>query len=331
MHLAEAEGRIRLNQISPRCFEAAALGTLMVLYPGLYSGVLEPWRHYVPLEKDHSNMDQVVRTIRDRDTWERITKQARQEVALNPRYGFRAMVEQVDDGLDLRIAAKKPLDAGGFDQIASRSFVRMPLTELRAFGLPPAINRVRLFARRAARVVRPSPLGMSVSAGRPETKAHRFRQFVGYARALTYWAMRPRALPWVLLVAYRGALLKELTELARLQEFGARAVATGTESPFTFLISEGTRSLSLVLSADDRVAGRPVPSMPNDLSWVTEVILSLRFTDTWRIPPGIGESPERPLWAITAVLRARPAVARRLLEGRATWCHIVVVEGIIGH
>ncbi|MGH9897178.1 MAG: hypothetical protein ACREA0_35325, partial [bacterium] len=34
LFLGEVDGRIRLNQISPRCFEAAALGTLMVLYPG---------------------------------------------------------------------------------------------------------------------------------------------------------------------------------------------------------------------------------------------------------------------------------------------------------
>lgn len=325
MHLAEVEGRIRLNQISPRCFEAAALGTLMVLYPGHYSGVLEPWRHYVPLQKDHSNMDEVARTIRDRHTWERITKQARHEVALNPRYGFRAMVEVVDDGLDLRITADTPVDAAAFDQIASKNFARMPLTELRAFGLPPAINRVRLLSRRAVRVLTPNPLAMSVSAARPETSAHRLRHLIGYARTLTYWAMRPRVLSWALLVRYRGALLRELTELGRLQEFGARAMATGTDSPFAALVSEATRSLCVVLREDSRVSGRPLPGMPTDLSWVTETGLSLHFTDPWRIPPGIGESPERPLPALSAVLQARPDVGRGLLAGRAPWCQIVVV------
>ena len=50
------DGKISLNQISPRCFEAAALKTLMILYEGEYSGILVPWRHYVPLKKDHSNI-----------------------------------------------------------------------------------------------------------------------------------------------------------------------------------------------------------------------------------------------------------------------------------
>ena len=53
-----------MNVISPRCFEAAALRTLMVLYEGKYSGVLVPWRHYVPLKKDHSNMSEVIDVVR---------------------------------------------------------------------------------------------------------------------------------------------------------------------------------------------------------------------------------------------------------------------------
>ena len=36
-HFAHLEGKVRLNQISPRCFEAAALRTLTVLYEGDYS------------------------------------------------------------------------------------------------------------------------------------------------------------------------------------------------------------------------------------------------------------------------------------------------------
>ena len=42
-HFKDKEGLVRLNQISPRCFEAAALRTLMILYVGEYSGILLPW------------------------------------------------------------------------------------------------------------------------------------------------------------------------------------------------------------------------------------------------------------------------------------------------
>jgi hypothetical protein len=97
--LNERNGHINIRVISPRCFEAAALRTLMILYPGHYSGALEPWRHYVPLRRDHSNMNEVVAVLCDEVKAKRIIDNAYREVALNPHYGFRAMVENFDRDL----------------------------------------------------------------------------------------------------------------------------------------------------------------------------------------------------------------------------------------
>src|SRR5262245_35331712 len=63
--LNEFEGNVRMNVISPRIFEAIALRTPMILFPGEYSGVIRPWVHYIPLEKDFSNMEEVVERVRD--------------------------------------------------------------------------------------------------------------------------------------------------------------------------------------------------------------------------------------------------------------------------
>jgi hypothetical protein len=93
---AAEEGKIRLNQISPRCFEAAALRTLLILYPGQYSGILEPHRHYLPLQKDHSNMAEVVRWLRDRERVAAVVNAAYREVACNPAYGFASFVAEFD-------------------------------------------------------------------------------------------------------------------------------------------------------------------------------------------------------------------------------------------
>jgi len=98
-HFKAKEGLIKLNQISPRCFEAAALRTLMILYEGDYSGVLLPWRHYVPLRKDHSNMAEIVRTLKDPIRSETIVEAAYTEVACNPAYGYQAFVTKVDSVL----------------------------------------------------------------------------------------------------------------------------------------------------------------------------------------------------------------------------------------
>jgi hypothetical protein len=99
LYFSSEESRISLAQISPRSFEAAALRTLMILYEGEYSGILQPWRHYVPLRKDHSNMEDVVKVLRDPKRCQEIVDCAYQEVALNPKNSFKAFVQQTDEVL----------------------------------------------------------------------------------------------------------------------------------------------------------------------------------------------------------------------------------------
>jgi hypothetical protein len=112
LYFKAEDGRLMMNVISPRCFEAAALRTLMILYEGHYSGRLVPWRHYVPLEKDHSNMADVVAVLRDTNRAQSIVDTAFKEVALNPDNAFAAMVRQVDDAVERafrpEMAAAKP-------------------------------------------------------------------------------------------------------------------------------------------------------------------------------------------------------------------------------
>ncbi|MBR0801173.1 hypothetical protein JQ615_38055 [Bradyrhizobium jicamae] len=111
LYFKEEDGRIAIPVISPRCFEAAALRTLMILYEGHYSGRLTAWRHYVPLKKDHSNMAEVVEVLRDQERAQAIVDRAFQEVALSPENSFAAMVRQVDDAINRmfrhEMAAKK--------------------------------------------------------------------------------------------------------------------------------------------------------------------------------------------------------------------------------
>lgn len=117
-YLAEQEGRIRLNQISPRCFEAAALRTLMILYEGDYSGVLVPWRHYVPLKKDHSNMAEVAALLRQEDRVAEIVDRAYREVALNERYSFKQSVMDFDAAVERRMEPPMLRAGDGYDPVA---------------------------------------------------------------------------------------------------------------------------------------------------------------------------------------------------------------------
>lgn len=94
---AEEEGKVDTSLVSPRAFEAVAIRTLLVMYEGRYSDIFVPWRHYVPLKKDHSNMDEVVQTIRNPKKSAEIIANAFAEIAQNPRYSYASLVRRFDE------------------------------------------------------------------------------------------------------------------------------------------------------------------------------------------------------------------------------------------
>lgn len=95
-YLLPHEGRHKLNQISPRCFEAIALKTVLVLYEGEYSGILVPNRHYIMLKKDFSNIQDVIRRIQDDAYLQTMADTAFEEIAMNPAYAYSSFIERVD-------------------------------------------------------------------------------------------------------------------------------------------------------------------------------------------------------------------------------------------
>jgi hypothetical protein len=109
LYFKDNDGKIIINVISPRCFEAAALKTLMIMYEGHYSGVLEPWKHYVPLKKDHSNINEVIAILRNPERAEMIIESAYKDLILSNRYSYRAMMSEVDGAMkDILALGLKP-------------------------------------------------------------------------------------------------------------------------------------------------------------------------------------------------------------------------------
>ena len=94
LYFSNEEGKISLAQISPRSFESAALRTLMILYEGEYSGILMPWRHYVPLQEGSLEYGRGRRRSARPEALSEITDCAYQEVALDPKNSFRAFVSK---------------------------------------------------------------------------------------------------------------------------------------------------------------------------------------------------------------------------------------------
>ncbi len=95
----ELEDNIYYRTVSPRHFEAAALRVCQILYEGKYSGALEPNVHYIPLEKDFSNFDEVVAKLRDPDVRRTVTDNAYRDLIASGRYSYEGFVKSFDDEL----------------------------------------------------------------------------------------------------------------------------------------------------------------------------------------------------------------------------------------
>lgn len=92
----EKQNLIDLAQLSPRVFEAATLRTLLVMYEGQYSGAFKPWQHYVPLRKDHSNMNEVVEFLNNPIECAKMIARTYAEVCENEDYSYRKFISRFD-------------------------------------------------------------------------------------------------------------------------------------------------------------------------------------------------------------------------------------------
>ncbi len=89
-------GRIGdFSAISPRLFEAAALGVCQILEPDNYVDGFLPGVHYIPIEADLSNVDQVFETMRDLDRCEEIVNASQDLLLTSENFTYEAFVKQL--------------------------------------------------------------------------------------------------------------------------------------------------------------------------------------------------------------------------------------------
>ena len=95
--LAPYEENIPLRTLSPRCFEAAALGTCQILFEGEYNGVLRPDEHYLALRKDFSNFEEVLDRFLDPETRAAVAGRAHRDLIESGRYTYERFIQEVFD------------------------------------------------------------------------------------------------------------------------------------------------------------------------------------------------------------------------------------------
>ena len=115
--LHEYEGKGVYNRmISPRVFEAASVRACQILFEGRYTGILIPDVHYIPLNKDVSNIDDVIRKFQDPAIRKTLTDNAYRDLIESGKYSYKAFVEEFERNLsDAGIVVSKDPTVAGKD------------------------------------------------------------------------------------------------------------------------------------------------------------------------------------------------------------------------
>lgn len=101
--MAQRDREFAMGQISARVFEAAIMGTPLLLYRGGYSGAIEPDIHYIPLEHDHSNFDEVFDRLADTAALQAQADRTYRDLVATGRFGYQAFVHRVEESIAHRI------------------------------------------------------------------------------------------------------------------------------------------------------------------------------------------------------------------------------------
>jgi hypothetical protein len=89
------DGKLQYAALSPRHLEACATKTCQILVEGKYNGVLVPGRHYIELNRDLGNIDQVLDIVKQDHLRQEITERAYREIVESGRYTYRSYVDFV--------------------------------------------------------------------------------------------------------------------------------------------------------------------------------------------------------------------------------------------
>jgi len=121
-YLAFHEGQVRMNQISPRIFEAICLKTALVLFEGSYSNVIKPNLHFIPLKKDFSNVEEIFLQMKNQNRLQSMVERTYQDIILSNKYSYGSFVQFVDQEIEELISTNYELKSTSSFLIQSRKY-----------------------------------------------------------------------------------------------------------------------------------------------------------------------------------------------------------------
>jgi len=96
------DGKLLYSSISPRIFEAAALKTPQILFPGWYNELIKPGVHYFELKKDFSNFEEMVKVLKDGDFLSELAENAYRDLIASKLHNQDSLGFVVNEALEER-------------------------------------------------------------------------------------------------------------------------------------------------------------------------------------------------------------------------------------
>ena len=88
------------RNLSPRIFENIAFGVINILYEGSYSGILIPWRHYLPLNRNHSNINEIITFLSNDEYKNQLVITAKKDIIQSGNYSYKKFQQLMIDHIE---------------------------------------------------------------------------------------------------------------------------------------------------------------------------------------------------------------------------------------
>jgi hypothetical protein len=93
--------------ISPRNTEAAMLGTLQILVDGAYGGIMNAHEHFIPIDEDCKNVQQIVNILRDEVYCSKIIERCRSQIMNAKELNVENLIRNILDRVEIHEANQR--------------------------------------------------------------------------------------------------------------------------------------------------------------------------------------------------------------------------------
>jgi hypothetical protein len=114
------DGRYEFTAISPRILEAAVMDSCQILVPGHYSGIFKAWEHYIPIEPDAGNFDDVYKAMSDETLVLPMIARARETILSHPQFRYSNQSAAVISAIERGVQDKAVFAEMDFSRISER-------------------------------------------------------------------------------------------------------------------------------------------------------------------------------------------------------------------